>query len=322
MNYQIFVENVAFWNEPIRDYIVNKLRNNIFGGKMVMKIGVITNGISEDLEYALKVMNKTGVKYAELQFVWDKQVGDHTPEEIDKIKKLVDSYGVKVSCVSRHNFNGLSVMDTEVGDENYNLHMAYLKKTIDMAKVLGTRLVRVMTFNKQMVIWGTNGADRWVAGGNKSWDKFLKLFEKPVQLAEDEDVDLVMETGTNAMIVSGFLARKMIEDLGTKHLKVIWDIANSLYCADIPFPDAYAEIRNYIGHIHMKDMKVDIPKATVNFRSLGRGDLAPYLEDIANALRKDNYNGVISLESVYRPDGGTFEDGYYKSIEAMKELFG
>jgi len=287
-----------------------------------MKIGVITNGISEDLEYALKVMNKTGVKYAELQFVWDKQVGDHTPEEIDKIKKLVDSYGVKVSCVSRHNFNGLSVMDTEVDDENYKEHMAYLKKTIDMAKALGTRLVRVMTFNKQMVIWGTNGADRWVAGGNKSWDKFLKLFEKPIQLAEDEDVDLVMETGTNAMIVSGFLARKMIEDLGTKHLKVIWDIANSLYCADIPFPDAYAEIRDYLGHIHMKDMKVDIPKATVNFRSLGRGDLAPYLEDIANALRKDNYNGVISLESVYRPDGGTFEDGYYKSIDTMKELFG
>jgi len=287
-----------------------------------MKIGVITNGISEDLEYALKVMNKTGVKYAELQFVWDKQVGDHAPEEIDKIRKLIDFYGVKVSCVSRHNFNGLSVMDTEVDDENYNQHMAYLKKTIDMAKALGTRLVRVMTFNKQMVIWGTNGADRWVAGGNKSWNKFLKLFEKPVQLAEDEDVDLVMETGTNAMIVSGFLARKMIEDLGTKHLKVLWDIANSLYCADIPFPDAYEEIRDYLGHIHMKDMKVDIPKATVNFRSLGRGDLAPYLEDIANALRKDNYDGVISLESVYRPDGGTFEDGYYKSIGVMKELFG
>ena len=145
---------------------------------MLVKIGVITNGISEDLEYALKVMNKTGVKYAELQFVWDKQVGDHTPEEIDKIKKLVDSYGVKVSCVSRHNFNGLSVMDTEVDDENYKEHMAYLKKTIDMAKALGTRLVRVMTFNKQMVIWGTNGADRWVAGGNKSWNKFLKLFSQ------------------------------------------------------------------------------------------------------------------------------------------------
>jgi len=44
-----------------------------------MKIGVITNGISEDLEYALKVMNKTGVKYAELQFVWDKQVGEPHP---------------------------------------------------------------------------------------------------------------------------------------------------------------------------------------------------------------------------------------------------
>jgi len=287
-----------------------------------MKIGIITDGISEDFEDTLKVMNKTEVKYAELQFVWGKEVGDHTPEEINKIKKLVDFYGVKVSCISRHNFNGLSIMDTEVGDENYNQHMAYLKKTIDMAKALGTRLVRVMTFNKQMVIWGTNGADTWLAGGNKSWNKFLKLFEKPIILAEDEDIVLVMETGINAMIGSGFLARKMIEDLGTKHLKVLWDVANSLYCADIPFPDAYVEIRDYLGHIHMKDMKVDIQKATVNFRSLGRGDLAPYLEDIANALRKDKYDGIISYESVYRPDGGTFEDGYYKSIEVMKELFG
>jgi sugar phosphate isomerase/epimerase len=72
----------------------------------------------------------------------------------------------------------------------------------------------------------------------------------------------------------------------------------------------------------MKEMKVDIPKATVNFRYLGRGDLAPYIEEIANALRKDNYDGVISLESVYRPDGGTFEEGCYKSIGVMKELFG
>jgi len=287
-----------------------------------MKLGVITNGISNDFEHSLKVMNETGIKYAELQFVWDKEVGDHTPEEIEKMKQLLADYEIEVSCISRHNFVGLPVMTTEVGDENYNRHMEYLKKTIDMAKALGTKLVRTMTFAKQIVIWGTNGADRWVAGGNKSWDKLLKLFEKPVQLAEDEGVDLVMETGTNAMITSGYLARKLIEDLGTKHLKVLWDPANSLYCTDVPFPDAYEEIRDYLAHIHIKDQKNDIAKATIRFCALGRGEMAPYLEDLANALRKDKYNGVISLESVYRPDGGTFEDGYYESVEVMKKIFG
>ena len=50
-----------------------------------MKLGVITDGISRDLEHALKVMNETQLEYAELQFVWDKEIGDQTPEEIQKI---------------------------------------------------------------------------------------------------------------------------------------------------------------------------------------------------------------------------------------------
>ena len=49
-----------------------------------MKLGVITNGISRDLEYALQAMAKAGLKYAELQFLWDKEIGDQTPEEIQK----------------------------------------------------------------------------------------------------------------------------------------------------------------------------------------------------------------------------------------------
>ena len=38
------------------------------------------------------------------------------------------------------------------------------------------------------------------------------------------------------------------------------------------------------------------------------------LEGIAEALKKDGYQGVISLESVYRPDGGTFEDGFRECL--------
>ena len=40
-----------------------------------MKIGVITDGISRDFEHALKVMDEFGLEYAELQFVWDKEIG-------------------------------------------------------------------------------------------------------------------------------------------------------------------------------------------------------------------------------------------------------
>ena len=50
--------------------------------------------------------------------------------------------------------------------------------------------------------------------------------------------------------------------------------------------------------------------------------MAPYLADIARALDADGYAGPISLESVYRPPGGSFEDGFRASVGALKELFG
>jgi len=50
--------------------------------------------------------------------------------------------------------------------------------------------------------------------------------------------------------------------------------------------------------------------------------MKPYLKGIAGALKKDNYQGVVSYESVYRPNNGTFEDGFRESLSVFKELFG
>ena len=286
-----------------------------------MKLGVIADGINRDFEHALKVMTEAGLEYVELQFLWDKEVGDQTPAEIQQIKALVAQHQVNVSCVSRHNFAGLPVMTTEPEDEIYKQHLEGLKRCINIAKELGTDIVRIMSCRKEMIIFGYNGAEEWVASTG-SWDKLLKLMEVPVKLAEDEGITLVVETGNNAMITSGVLAKKLIDDLGTKHLKILWDIPNTMYCTEVPYPDAYEEIKDYIGHIHLKDCKIDIAWATVRFCPLGEGDVAPYLEGIAAALKKDGYQGVISLESVYRPDNGTFEDGFRECLPVFKKLFG
>ncbi len=286
-----------------------------------MKLGVITDGISQDLEYALKVMNDTGLDHAELQFVWDKEIGDQTPEEIQKIKELITKYNVSVPCITRHNFVGMLVMQTEPTDEAYQKHFEGLKRCINIAKELGTDMVRIMSFRKEMIIFGKNGAEKWVASTG-SWEKLLKLFEAPIQLAEDAGITLAVETGNNAMVTSGWLGKKLIDDLGTKNLKLIWDIPNTMYCTEIPYPDAYEEIKDYIGHIHVKDGISNIARASVQFCPLGKGDMAPYLQNIADALKRDNYQGVVSYEGVYRPDNGTFEDGFRESLPEFKRLFG
>jgi len=285
------------------------------------KLGVITDGISRDFEHALSVMNETGLEYAELQYLWEKEVGDLNDAEIAKAQSLLKAHEMKVSCISRHNFAGMLVGDTEVGDGNYNRHMDGLQRCIDMALELGTNVVRIMSFRREMILFGSSGADYWVTSTG-AWDKLLKLLESPVKLAEEKNINLVLETGNNAMVPSAWLGKKLIDDIGSDRLRILWDPANSLYANEPTYPDGWEALKDgYIGHFHIKDAKVNMPHAHVEFCEMGKGDMAPYLEPLANEMKLNNYNGYISLESVYRPDGGSFEDGYRASLPKFKELF-
>tara|TARA_B100000530_G_scaffold160151_1_gene100913 strand:+ start:296 stop:1165 length:870 start_codon:yes stop_codon:yes gene_type:complete len=285
------------------------------------KLGVITDGISREFEHALTVMNETGLKYAELQYLWDKEVGDLNDAEITKAQSLIKAYEMQVSCISRHNFAGMLVGDTEVGDENYNRHMDGLHRCIDMARELDTNVVRIMSFRREMILFGSMGADHWVTSTG-AWDKLLKLLELPVKLAEEKNINLVLETGNNAMVPSAWLGKKLINDIGSDRLRILWDPANSLYANEPTYPDGWEALKDgYIGHFHIKDAKVNMAHAHVEFCEMGKGDMAPYLEPLANEMKLNNYNGYISLESVYRPEGGSFEDGYRASLPKFKELF-
>ena len=286
-----------------------------------MKLGIICDGISRDLSHALTVMDEFGLDYAELQFVGEKEVGDHSREEIAEIKALLERHGKPVSCLSRHIFAGLTTANRP-GDEQHARHMEALKRVIAMAHELGSPLVRIMTSKKEQILWGRNGAEVWnVAKG--AWDTLPPLIAPAVELAKSEGLTLVVETGNGTMVNSNYTARRLIDDLDAKDtLKVLWDPANNCWCHELAYPDAYDEVRDgYLGHIHIKDVKVDTPRATLEVRKMGEGQLADLFQPMADAMRADGYDGVISFESVYRPDGGSFEDGFRASIGRFKALF-
>ncbi len=285
------------------------------------KLGVITDGISRELERALAVMNEVGLTQAELQYVWDKEVGDLSDKQLDRAQRLVAAHEVEVSCISRHIFGGLALGDLSPTAPVYRKHLADLNRCIDMAQALDCPLVRVMSFKKEMILFGSHGAEEWnVAQG--AWDKARELIAGAARVAEDRAVTIVVETGNNAITNSAFLARRMVDEIGSARLKVMWDPANALYSTEAAYPDGYQALKGALGHIHLKDVVVEISKATIACRQLGTGQMAPYLDDMATALKSDGYAGAISLESVYRPLGGSFEDGFRASVGALKAMFG
>jgi len=287
-----------------------------------MKLGVICDGISRDLDHALTVMNEFDLEYAELQFVWDKEVGDHDAQEISKIKDLLEKYNKPVSCLSRHVFAGLTTQN-KPGDADHTRHMDALKRVINMAHQLGSPLVRIMTSKKEQILWGHNGAEKWnVAKG--AWDSLPPLIAPAVELARAEGVQLVVETGNGTMVNSNYTACKLIDELDAKDvLKVLWDPGNNCWCHEQAYPDGFETVKDgYLGHLHIKDVLVDTPKATLEVREMGTGQLAPLFAPMAQALRDNNYDGVISFESVYHTGDGDFENGFRKCIDLFKTHFG
>jgi len=286
-----------------------------------MKLGVICDGISRDLKHSVDVMDKFDLEYAELQFVGEKEVGDHSAQEIKEIDTLLRERGKPVSCLSRHVFAGMTT-DNEPGDELHTKHMDALKRVMEMAHIVDSPLVRIMTNKKEQILWGNGGAEKWnVAHG--AWDKTVHLIAPAVELAKTEGLTLVVETGNGTMVNSNYTARKLIDDLDAKDtLKVLWDSANNCWCHELAYPDGYNEVRDgYLGHVHIKDVQVDTPRATLTVKKMGEGQLADLFHPIANALRADKYDGVISFESVYHPGDGDFEAGFRQCIGRFKDLF-
>ena len=287
-----------------------------------MKLGVICDGISRDLAHAVNVMDEFGLEYAELQFVGDTEVGDHSAQEIAEIDALLRDRGKPVSCLSRHIFAGTTSANRP-GDALHQKHMDALKRVIDMAHVVGSPLVRIMTQKKEQILWGHNGAEKWnVAHG--AWDTMAPMIAPAVDLARAEGVTLVVETGNGTMVNSNYTARRLIDELDAKDaLKVLWDPANNCWCHERAYPDGYDEVKDgYLGHVHIKDVEVDTPRATLTVKRMGEGQLAGQFEPMAQAMRADGYDGVISFESVYHPGNGNFEEGFRLNIDRFKDLFG
>jgi len=288
-----------------------------------MKLGVITDGISRDLAHALSVMDEFSLDYAELQFIGDKEVGDLDAGERSTALQLIRQHEKTVSCISRHLFAGMVMGSAKAGDALHRKHMDALKRCIEMAHEFDCRTVRIMTGKKEMILWGHNGAEKWnVAKG--AWDAQLPLIAPAVELARKEGVTLVVETGNGTMVNSCYTARALIDALDAKDvLKVLWDPANNCWCGEVAYPDGYEEIREgYLGHVHIKDVYADAPRATLEVRPMLKGQLADQFQPMADALRADGYDGVISFESVYHPGDGDFEVGFRQNIEIFKTLFG
>ena len=90
-----------------------------------MRLGVITDEVSQDFAVALDFAKAYGLDCVELRSAYEKGPFDYTEADILAIKALSDRYGIPVTAISSPMFK------CEYSEENIRLHTEEFKKLLE-----------------------------------------------------------------------------------------------------------------------------------------------------------------------------------------------
>jgi sugar phosphate isomerase/epimerase len=292
-----------------------------------MKLAAITDEISQDFEHALDVMLEYGAEGAELRGLWGVNIADLTDEQAERAKKALIERGLSVAALATPFFKcDLEMTAPNAGEAAGRMHLAtprglpeqmeLLRRCIHLAHFFDTPLVRVFSF------W------RNAAMSPEIESQIISAFEEPVAMAAKENVVLGLENEHACFIGTGVEAARIAAAVNSPHFRIVWDPGNA-FCADeTPYPDGYTAVRPWLCHIHIKDAVLadtaehgPQPKWCV----VGEG-VIDYNGQFA-ALKRDGYDGFVSLETHYiphegsGPEGkGTPEDGSRPCLAALRKF--
>ena len=176
-----------------------------------------------------------------------------------------------------------------------NRDMASLGVLSAACRKLGTQIVTVCT--------GTCDPDHmWRRHPNndspESWAAMVASMEIAVGIAEEHDVTLAFEPEVNNVVDSAVKARRLLEEISSKHLKVVIDGANLFHKGELPrmreiLDHAFDILGPDIVMAHAKDLSQD---GDAGHEAAGTGllDYAHYI----HLFREMNFQGALVLHSL------------------------
>ena len=253
-----------------------------------MRLGVITDEVSQDFEVALDFAKTYGLDCVELRSAYEKGPFDYTEEDILAIKAISDRYGIPVTAISSPMFK------CEYSEENIKLHTEKFKKLLGFAKILGAKKIRCFDFLKN------EGVSR---------EMIREAYMEAYAAAEADGVSILIESEptTNSQCCKDI--KELVETVNRPLFKALYDPGNNIYATDeIPYPDGYLAIKDLLGHVHIKDAKREGGETVAT--AVGEG--AVDYPGIFKALKEAGYDGEVMLETHYRP-AGAIDDATLKN---------
>lgn len=278
-----------------------------------MHVAVITDEIDANLDHALDVMAEYGVSAAELRQVWDKNIGDTTEQDWERIKRSLDQHGAQAIGLATPFFK-CDLPGEETAGPAGPLHsatargladqIALLEHCIAAARYLDTKMLRVFSFWKRGVL------------SPEIEEQIVDAFAEPAALAESAGVTLVLENEHACYLGTGAQTARVLAEIDSPAVRAVWDPGNAFMAGEVPFPTGYEAIKPFVAHVHVKDAVLSAGAPAPEWTCVGAGQIG-WAEQIAR-LRADGYTGYLSLETHYR--NGTPEASSRACLDGLLAL--
>lgn len=269
---------------------------------MTTKICVVTDEISADPETAIELAVSWGIRDVELRGFYDSRIPMITEYQKLLLKKIVSRMDVKIVAISPGLFkiplpgdatNDISLPwldkigfgDWDEAKKRVDYHLnTLLPLTIDFAHQFDAKQIVTFAFHR-----GGLPAGPAPAG-------VIEYLYQAAEKAQSHDIELIIENETGCWADTGERSAEVLRRVGHKNLGLNWDPGNAFLEGEIPFPYGYQFIRDWVRHVHYKNVKRS-NSGSYDFEVDGEIDW----EGQVAALEQDGYDGYISIETHARP---------------------
>jgi sugar phosphate isomerase/epimerase len=100
-------------------------------------------------------------------------------------------------------------------------------------------------------------------------------------------------------------------------MKALWDPGNEAHGGRSAFPEGYDAVKDVLAHVHIKDAYT-LPDGSGRCVPVGSGNV-PFIPQL-QALQRDGYTGLFTIETHYKPEGGSKAAGSRITLDALRVL--
>lgn len=290
------------------------------------RFGAVTDELDEDLERALGIAREMGMAAVELNSLWGRNIVELADEEIAHVERLLGEGGPRVVAIDPPCFKPCVLDHLPVGrvaeDPDVARHLGLLDRSLALARRFNAPYVRVFAFRRSGIVGLGNPSPRPPDGGaipEEMLDRVAEGLREAARRAEEAGITLVLENVRSCWANSGVNMAAILEAVDSPALRALWDPGNDFVSGGTPYPVGYEAVRPHILHVHVKDARVLDPDTGLTaWAPIGEGEID--FQGQLRALLEDGYQGVVSLETHWRPEGGSAEDASRHSFAGLLAL--